>query len=62
MNKETDKELDKETDKELDGHSKEEAPGPNVFFWLKRVLDQGPEHRESRMTVLCLLIIIILIS
>jgi hypothetical protein len=32
------------------------------FFCLKRVLDQGPEHRESKMTVLCLLIIIILIS
>ncbi len=32
------------------------------FFWLKRVLDQGPEQRESKMTVLCPLIIIILIS
>jgi hypothetical protein len=33
-----------------------------VFFWFKRVLDQGPEQRESNLTVLCLLIIIILIS
>ncbi len=32
------------------------------FFWLKRVLDWGPEHRESKMTVLCPLIIIILTS
>jgi hypothetical protein len=32
------------------------------FFWLKRVLDRGPEHRESKINVLCLLIIIILIS
>jgi hypothetical protein len=32
------------------------------FFWLKQILDQGPEHRESKKTVLCLLIIIILIS
>ncbi len=32
------------------------------FFWLKRVLDRGPKHRESKMTVLCQLIIIILIS
>ncbi len=32
-----------------------------VLFWLKRVLDRGPEHRESKMTVLCPLIIIILI-
>ncbi len=31
------------------------------FFWFKRVLDQGPEHRESKMTVLWLPIIIILI-
>jgi hypothetical protein len=29
---------------------------------FKRVLDQGPEQRESNLTVLCLLIIIILIS
>ncbi len=35
---------------------------PNIFFLLKRVLDRGPEHRESKMTVLCLLIILILIS
>ncbi len=34
----------------------------NVFFWLKQVLDRGPEHRESKMTVLCPLIIIILSS
>ncbi len=34
----------------------------SVFFWLKRVLDRGPEHRESKMTGLCPLIIIILIS
>jgi hypothetical protein len=33
-----------------------------VFFWFKRGLDQGPEQRESKLTVLCLLIIIILIS
>ncbi len=33
-----------------------------IFFWFKQVLDQGPEQRESKMTVLCLLIIIILIS
>jgi hypothetical protein len=33
-----------------------------LFFWFKRVLDRGPEHRESKLTVLCLLIIIILIS
>jgi hypothetical protein len=33
-----------------------------IFFYLKRVLDRGPEHRESKMTVLCPLIIIILIS
>ncbi len=32
------------------------------FFWFKRVLDCGPEQRESKLTVLCLLIIIILIS
>ncbi len=29
---------------------------------MKWVLDQGPEQRESKMTVICLLIIIILIS
>jgi hypothetical protein len=33
-----------------------------TFFWLKLVLDSGPEQRESKMTVLCPLIIIILIS
>ncbi len=33
-----------------------------LFFWLKRVLDRGPVLRESKMTVLRLLIIIILIS
>jgi hypothetical protein len=32
------------------------------FFWLKWDLDQGPEQRESKPTVLCPLIIIILIS
>jgi len=32
------------------------------FFWFKRVLDRGPEQREPKFTVLCLLIIIILIS
>jgi hypothetical protein len=32
------------------------------FFWLKRVLDRGPKYRESKMTVLCQLIIIILVS
>ncbi len=32
------------------------------FFWFKWVLDRGPEQRESKMTVFCLLIIIILIS
>ncbi len=32
------------------------------FFWLKQVLDRGPEQRESKLTVLCTLIIIILIS
>jgi hypothetical protein len=31
-------------------------------FWFKRVLYQGPGQRESKLTVLCLLIIIILIS
>jgi hypothetical protein len=36
----------------------------SVFFFclFKRVPDQGPEQRESNLTVLCLLIIIILIS
>ncbi len=33
-----------------------------VFFWFKRVLDWGPEQRESNLTVLSPLIIIILIS
>ncbi len=33
-----------------------------IFFWFKRVLDRGPEERESKLTVLCLLIITILIS
>ena len=33
-----------------------------MLFWFKRVLDRGPEQRESKMTVLCPLIIIILIS
>jgi hypothetical protein len=32
------------------------------FFWYKQVLDQGPEQRESNLTLLCLLIIIILIK
>ncbi len=32
------------------------------FFWFKWVLDRGPEQRESKMTVLCLLITIILIN
>jgi hypothetical protein len=32
------------------------------FFWFKQVLDRGPEQRESKLTVLCLLIIIKLIS
>ncbi len=31
-------------------------------FWLKRVLDRGPEHWKSKMTLPCLLIIIALIS
>jgi hypothetical protein len=31
------------------------------FFWFKRIPESGPEQRESDMTVLCLLIIIILI-
>jgi hypothetical protein len=37
----------------------------NVFsgcYWFKRVLHRGPEQRESKLTVLCLLIIVILIS
>ncbi len=33
-----------------------------VFFLFKRVLNQGPEWKESKLTVLCPLIIIILIS
>ncbi len=32
-----------------------------MFFGIKRVQDQGPEQRESKLTVLCPLIIIILI-
>ncbi len=32
------------------------------FFWFKWVLDQGPEQRESKLTVLCPLIIMILIG
>ncbi len=31
-----------------------------IFFLFKRVLDRGPEQRESKMTVLCLLISIYL--
>jgi hypothetical protein len=34
----------------------------NIFFWFKQVLDRGPEQRESKLTVLCPLIIRILIS
>jgi hypothetical protein len=33
-----------------------------VFFWFKWVLDKGPEQKESKLTVLCPLIIIILIK
>jgi len=33
-----------------------------ILFWFKRVQDRGPEQRESKLTVLCPLIIIILIS
>jgi hypothetical protein len=33
-----------------------------IFLWLKRVLDQGQEQSESKMTVLSPLIIIILIT
>ncbi len=33
-----------------------------MFFWFKRVPDSVPEQRESNLTVLYLLIIIILIS
>ncbi len=33
-----------------------------MFFGFKRVLDRGPEQRESKLTVLCPLIIMILIS
>jgi hypothetical protein len=36
--------------------------GSQKYFWFKRVLDRGPEQRESKLTVLCMLIIIILIS
>ncbi len=36
--------------------------GHPCFFWFKRVLDWGPEQRGSKLTVLCPLIIIILIS
>jgi hypothetical protein len=32
------------------------------FVWFKRVLDQSSEQRESKLTVLCPPIIIILIS
>jgi hypothetical protein len=32
------------------------------FFGFKRVLDRGPEQRASKLTVLCMLIFIILIS
>jgi hypothetical protein len=35
---------------------------PNTVFVFLRVLDRGPEQRESKLTVLCPLIIIILIS
>ncbi len=35
----------------------------SIFLCLfKRVLDRGPEQRESKLTVLCLLIIKVLIS
>ncbi len=34
----------------------------SVFFWFKRVLDRAPEQRESKLTVLCPLIFILLIS
>ncbi len=33
-----------------------------LVFWFKRILDRGPEQRESKLTVLCQVIIIILIS
>jgi hypothetical protein len=36
------------------------AEPKTVFFLFLRVLDRGPEQRESKLTVLCLLIIIIL--
>jgi hypothetical protein len=39
-----------------------QTSGSQKYFWFKRVLDRGPEQRESKLTVLCLLIIIILIS
>jgi hypothetical protein len=32
------------------------------LFWFKQVLDQGREQRDSKLTVRCLRIIIILIS
>ncbi len=32
------------------------------LFWFNRVLDRSPEQRESKLTVLCPLIIIILIN
>ncbi len=32
------------------------------FFWFKRVLHWGPEQRESKLSVLCLLINLMLIS
>jgi hypothetical protein len=34
----------------------------NMFFWFKQVLGRGPEQRESKLTVLCPLIIILLID
>jgi hypothetical protein len=34
----------------------------NCFFWFERVMDRGPEQRESNKTVLYLQIIKILIS
>jgi hypothetical protein len=33
-----------------------------MFFWFMQVLDRGTEQRESKLTVLCPLIIIIFIS
>ncbi len=32
------------------------------FFLFKRVLDRGPEQRESKLTVLCPLIYTVLVS